>query len=350
MTEPDSTRPPEGRPATIGEVATLARVSRTTVSHALNGKGSVAPATRERVIAAARQLDYRPSRAARALRTRRTGTLAFVMPAFDEAPEPERRMLSVDVYMAQAIAAAHAAFARDHALLLVPPAASEPQFAAAGIDGGIVCDPWPDDATVALFERLGRPVVTIERVPGRPAFEWYVSADNEATTHRLLDHMAEAGAERIAFIGVEFPIAWAADCLAAYLAWTADRGREPLVVPADPHSPRRDAYAVTCALLDGPDPPDAILASDERHPAGVLRAAAERGVGVPERLMVATGIDSHEAREASPPVTAIDIKPGLQGAAAAEMLIARLEGEPCAGPRFTPAELHVRASTRRRGP
>ena len=41
--------------------------------HALNGKGSVAPATRERVIAAARELDYRPSRAARALRTRRTG-------------------------------------------------------------------------------------------------------------------------------------------------------------------------------------------------------------------------------------------------------------------------------------
>ena len=185
---------------------------------------------------------------------------------------------------------------------------------------------------MALFERLGRPVVTIERVPGRPAFEWYVSADNEATTHRLLDHWAVAGAERIAFVGVEFPIAWAADCPAAYLAWTAAGGRAPLVVPADPLSPRRDAYAVTCALLDGPDPPDAILASDERHPAGVLRAAAERGVVVPERLMVATGIDSHEAREASPPVTAIDIKPGLQGAAAAEMLIARLEGEPCAGP------------------
>ena len=49
--------------------------------------------------------------------------------------------------MAQAVAAAHAAFAREHALLLVPPTASEAHFIGAGIDGGIVCDPSRDDST-----------------------------------------------------------------------------------------------------------------------------------------------------------------------------------------------------------
>ena len=68
---------------------------------------------------------------------------------------------------------------------------------------------------------------------------------------------------------------------------------------------------------------------------------------IPDELMVATGIDSHEAREASPAVTAIDILPARQGEAAAEMLMARLAGEPVEAPAITPAQLHVRASTMR---
>jgi DNA-binding LacI/PurR family transcriptional regulator len=334
------------RPATIGHVAELVGVSPTTVSHVLNGKGSVAPATRERVLAAARRLDYRPSRAARALRTQRTGTLAFLMPALGSVPL-ELTRLSVEVYLQQATAAAHVAFARDHALLLVPPTASRTQLAAAGIDGAIVCDPKPGDLTIAHLEELDVPVVTIERILGRADHTWYVSADNRTTTHRLLDHMAENGAHRIAFLTVEAPIAWASDCLDAYRSWAADRGREPLVVPTTPLRPGRDAYANTCRLLDGPNPPDAILASDERYPSGVLRAARERGSGVPDDLMFATGIDSHDAREATPPVTAVDVQPALQGAAAAELLIARLEGADCEAPRITPAELRVRDSTMR---
>src|SRR5262245_53234221 len=197
------------RRATINEVARLAQVSTTTVSHALNGKGHIAPNTLDRVLAAARLLDYRPSRAARALRTRRTGTLAFLVPGFESAPTMDRRNLAIDVYMTQASAAAHTAFARDHALLLIPPTATGPDIAAAGMDGAIVCDPWRNDALVGQFEALGLPVVTIERILGRADHPWYVSADNRATTHRLLDHMAGSGAARIAFLTVDFPIAWA---------------------------------------------------------------------------------------------------------------------------------------------
>ena len=180
MPAPDRRRRKTARPATIADVAELAQVSATTVSHALNGKGHIAADTRGRVFAAARQLDYRPSRAARALRTRRTGTLAFLVPAFESVPTMDRRKLSLDVYMTQATAAAHTAFAREHALLLIPPTASERDLAAAGVDGAIVCDPWRDDTLVGVFEGLGLPVVTIERILGRPDHPWYVSADNRA--------------------------------------------------------------------------------------------------------------------------------------------------------------------------
>ena len=163
----------------------------------------------------------------------------------------------------------------------------------------------------------------------------------------MLDHLAQAGARRIALLTVDLPIAWAIECLEAYESWCAENDREPLVVPANPHMPGEDAYSRASALLDASDPPDAILASDERYPSGVIRAARERDIRIPAELMVATGIDGHEARQASPAVTAIDIRPALQGALAAEILIARLAGTPVQAPRTTPAKLHIRASTKR---
>ena len=66
-----------GRRVTIYDVAASAGVSATTVSHALNAKGRVDPATRARAVAAAETLGYRASRAARALRIRRTGVIGF---------------------------------------------------------------------------------------------------------------------------------------------------------------------------------------------------------------------------------------------------------------------------------
>jgi DNA-binding LacI/PurR family transcriptional regulator len=344
-----SRRDPEQRRkrATIKEVAALAEVSTTTVSHAVNGKGRVDPATRARVLAAADRLGYRPSRAARALRTQRTGTIAFLVPTFERPPPLETRLLSLDVYMTQATAAARTAFAGDHALLLVHPSATVPDLHSLGVDGGIVCDPFPNDPLVGLFEALDLPVVTIERDPGRPDSEWYVCADNRATTRQLLDHLAAAGAQRIAILSVDFPIAWSQECREAYEAWSAEHGREPIVTPTDPHETERDAYAMAAALLDAPDPPDAILASDERFPSGVLRAADERGVRIPEDLLVATGIDSHAARQSTPAITAIDVDAAGQGGAAAELLIARLEGTEIEAPRIVPAKLHVRGSTKR---
>jgi DNA-binding LacI/PurR family transcriptional regulator len=346
MTPADQPAPGNG-PATINDVAALARVSPTTVSNALNGKGRVGTATRERVLAAATQIGYRPSRAARALRTRRNGTLGFLVPVFHPEPSLERRLLSLDVYMTQATAAAHTAFASDHAVLLIPPTATAPDLHALGVDGGIVCDPLENDLLVGLFDDLGLPVVTIERDLGRPGDPWYVCADNRASTRELLDHLAASGAKRIAFLTVEYRIGWAVESLEAYRGWCSERGLEPLVVPTNPHLAGEDAYAKASRLLDGPDRPDAIVATDERYPSGVIRAARERGIEIPGELLVATGIDSHEAREAAPAVTAIDIRPARQGALAAEMLIARLEEEETEAPRVIPARLKLRASTSR---
>jgi DNA-binding LacI/PurR family transcriptional regulator len=66
---------------------------------------------------------------------------------------------------------------------------------------------------------------------------------------------------------------------------------------------------------------------------------------VPGELLIAAGVDSVHAREGDPPVTAIDLHPERQAEAAVEMLLARLNGDTPAGPRYVPAALRLRAST-----
>ena len=74
------------RPVGIKDVAAAAGVSTTTVSHALNGKGRIAPATRRRVEEAAERLGYRPSAMARGLAGGRTGMLAMVVSGTVDIP------------------------------------------------------------------------------------------------------------------------------------------------------------------------------------------------------------------------------------------------------------------------
>src|SRR5579871_2881746 len=69
-----------GMMATIHDVARLAGVGHTTVSHALSGRRPVAPATRERILDAVRQLGYQPNAAARSLVNRRTRTVGLIAP------------------------------------------------------------------------------------------------------------------------------------------------------------------------------------------------------------------------------------------------------------------------------
>lgn len=338
----------QSRRPTIRDVAARAGVSSTTVSHALNNKGRIDPATRERVIAAAAALGYRANRTARALRTRRNGSIAFVVPPWEQRPAmPE--MLSTHIYMSQASSAASAAFAREYALMLVPPSASADHFGGLELDGCIICDPSRNDHQVKVAEALNIPIVTIERDPGRPGDPWHVRADNEADGRRLLDHLAEQGAEKIAMISLDAEIAWTEELTSAYRGWCKDRGREPQVLAAAPHHLENNAYEKACEMLDDPDPPDAIFATAERFANGVIRAARERDIRIPEDLMVAGAIDGWEAREAVPPVTAIDVRPFAQGAAAAELLISRIEGEGAEGPMVVASNLNERASTDRNG-
>jgi len=328
---------------TIHDVAKAAGVSVTTVSHALNGKGRVDPQTRALVTQVVHRLGYRANRHARGLRSGRSGTLGLLLPVSGDVRSDET--LRLDYYMRLAGAAATAAFAREHALMLLPPVIGGAGLGGLAIDGGIVADPSPNDPRVEVLEAQGLPSVTIGRDLGRPDHSWYVELDTNANTRLLLDHLASRGAERIAILTPRAEWAWATETLRCYESWIREQGFPRLVTPVAMQPGEQSAFQAVKRLLAARTPPDAVFAVAERFIRGVLRAAQASGKHVPGELLIAAGVDGAYAWEGDPPVTALELHPERMAEAAVTMLLARLDGESAQPPAHVPATLHVRAST-----
>jgi DNA-binding LacI/PurR family transcriptional regulator len=335
-----------GQRPTVRDVAAVAGVSLTTVSHALNGKGRVDPGTRQRVLEAAKRIGYRANRTAQSLRSGRTGILALVLPMIGTDAH-RNEALGLDFYIRLAGAAAAAAAASDHALLLPPPLRQTADLRDLPVDGGIVVDPAANDPSLALFDGLDLPVVTVERDPARPGTDWFVASDNAANTRMVLDHLAANGARRIALLAPQTTAAWVSETRETYAAWIAEHDRDAVVVSVPHERLEGSAYASTAELLARPDRPDAIYAVSEPYATGALRAARERRLRVPDDLLLVAGVDSHEASTGHPPITALDLHPDEQARIAIELLIARVNGEDAELPQTVPGTLCVRSSSLR---
>lgn len=334
-----------GPRVTIRDVARDAGVSVTTVSHALNGKGKVNAKTAERVRELALQLGYRPSPAARALRRGSSGAIALILP--QEIREVAQRIVGLEYYMQVASTAAAVTFEHDRPLILPPALGVAADWESIVPDGVLLCDPVENDPHIDMLESMGVPVVTIERDSGRPDWQFYVAGDNAANTREVLDHLKAAGARRIALLATDWARAWSADIDAVYLDWCREQSQDSLRVTVPMQFDQRDAREAAGLLLDSANPPDAFYAPAESYSAGVARACAERGLRIPEDILLVCGIDGRQVRESIPTITAVDLCPADQTRAAIELLLARIDGTEPEAPVIVPSVLRVRASTTR---
>jgi DNA-binding LacI/PurR family transcriptional regulator len=333
-----------GRP-TIVDVAAAAGVSRTTASDALNGRGRVDVATRERVIDAASRLGYRANLAARRLRSGKTGILALALPTFEAAGE-ESEAMGLDYYMRLTGAVAAAAFARGYAVVLMPPLRTPGQLNDIPFDGAILSDPEAADQRLSQLRARDAPVVTIERDVTR-ADPYYVATSTGPNTRLVLDHLAEKGAKRIALLSPDASWAWIAETTETYQTWSRAHQREEIVIPVPLRKLEGSSYEVCLRLLSAEHRPDALIAVAERYPLGALRAATDLGIRVPEDLMIVAGVDSHASAQVKPGITALDLHPERAAGLAVEMLTARLNQTKVAAPQTVEGDLIIRGSTLR---
>jgi len=328
--------------AGIHEVARQAGVSITTVSHVFSGKRPVAPETRLKVLRAAEALEYRPTRTARGLATGRTMTFGLHFPFSGDS-------FILNPYFPALLQGLSAAAAETgYGFLLVPSErdkeASLRELLRVRVDGVIVADPESSDPVMPALIESKVPVVTVGRHLPDPSLPW-VDNDHGSAIGDLFAHLDEQGYARPALLSTRGGVSYFADVEAAYTEEASRRGM-PVSIRRPPDLSEEQAYRHALPLLDRRERPEAIIASVDRQAIGVLRAADELGLRVPEELGVAGEGDTVLAEHSRPPLTSIRIHTDELGAAAVESLLRLLDGEPAEN-RLIPADVVPRRSTRR---
>lgn len=339
-------KPSASRRVSIRDIAAAAGVSVTTVSHALNGKGRVLPDTRARVLMLAEELGYTANPHAQRLATGRHMTIAVQISGVG------RKALVTDSAYFVDVLNSVSASALDHGYtaVLAAPDMRPRDIESFAVDGAIVIDPTGTEPLLTALTARGAPVVTTGRVLREDIALGSVDNDLRKAAVRVLDHFLEAGYAHPAILTGPLTRSYAADTLAAYETWTAERGIEPISMVARAGMSAASAIRAAEELLSHDPRPDSVYAMLDVLALATLHVARQRGLSVPGELGIAGAVDSDGLRWADPPLTALNLHPARIGRAAVELLTAALADPAQARRSVTvPARLIPRASTARRG-
>jgi len=334
---PEPGRPSQSR-ATLSDVARLAGVSLKTASRAIAGEANVRPATREKVIEAARQLRFRPNRLARALASGAVSqTIGFVV---GDLANP---------FYGQVASGVEEAASANGLDIVLAATDDDPEREDAVVRAMIerrvqallLVTAGDDNRYLDTERRLGTPIVFVDRPPvGIDADQ--VLIDNKRGACLATDHLMVHGHRRIGVIGDAASLYTAQERLDGFLA-----SMSPIATPMSPKLIRTDAHSVAAAgtaakdLLALVDPPTAILALNNRISVGVIGALLERPR---EQWPAFVGFDDFELA-AELGITVIAHDPPEMGRRAADLAMRRLdEPSDCATIEMIAARLVPRGS------
>ncbi len=269
-----------------------------------NGPRPVAPATRERVLAAIKDLGYRPDRVAQAMASRRTDLIGMIVP---DARQP---------FFAEMAHAVEQAAAERGKMVLVGNSDYRTErevhylraFLGMRVSGLILVSQGMSEQAASEIEAWDARVVLLHERP-EAIDDVAVVTDDIGGAQLATRHLLEHGHEYVACIGgventpsVGDPVA---DHVEGWRRAMQEAGRrvEGRLIEA-PYN-RYDAYTVALEVLARPDRPTAIFCATDDQAIGVLRAARELRIDVPGELAVAGFDDVKEAALTDPPLTTI---------------------------------------------
>jgi LacI family transcriptional regulator len=310
--------------SSLKHLAQTLGLSITTVSRALDGYSDVAPATRERVRAAAQAIQYQPNSAARSLRRRKAEAVAVTLPT-----EPGRFGPPTFLNMLAACGQRLAEEGLD--LMLLPTAGrmEEMETYRRLLDGRradavIVVRTRLDDERVAFLKDRGIPFVTHGRT-ARPDEHAFIDGDGEAGFREAARHLASLGHRRIAHIAAPQELTFAHLRRKGWQAALEEVGSsEQLEYTARPTE--AGGYEATLWLMQQSPAPTALLCATDSMAIGALSALKERGLMAGRDIAVIGHDNLPAAAFTDPPLSTMEIAAPDVGRQLAEMLIARLGG------------------------
>lgn len=318
------------RPPRLTDVAKAAGVSTATASMALNGSGGnrISAETRDRVLAAAAELGYRPNTVARGLRTRRTHMIGFVGDNVATTP-----------FAGQMIRGAHDAARQAGFLLLMIDTMGDPDETGEAIAAlqerqidGIVLATMYHQVTEVPKEIKSTPVVLLDSRTADDSVSSVVP-DERGGTLGVLAELAAAGHRRIGHVTTLEDVEARHLRLATWREHVTACGLDADDLLAETAEARtHGGYESAMRLLGRPERPTAIFCFNDRMAMGVYRAAAELGLSIPGDLSVVSYDDQELiAPELAPGLTSAALPHYEMGSWAVNELLRRLD-EPDAEP------------------
>ena len=295
-----------------------------------------------RVREAIDKLRYVPHGAARALRSRRSLMVGPVVPSFDYALYARTTSAMQSVLDP----AGYAMVVAEHHYDLRAEVRVTGQLISHGVDAFVFVGAYHDPALFALLESHGKPYVLtwgVDPMLRHPS----IGFDNRAATFAMTQHLITLGHRRFGLLSA--PVAGndrATERGAGMRAALAQAGLaldEKLAQygPIDLQA----AKAMMQKILAAPVRPTAVIATNDVFAVGGMMACRESGVRIPEDVSIA-GVDNTDlGATQTPPLTSIRTPIVEIGRAAADQVIARLEGRPYVAFQTLPFELVPRGST-----
>ena len=334
--------------ATSLDIAHLAGVSQPTVSRALRGSPSVNPETRNRILAIARELNYKVDKNASNLRCQQSGTLALL---FFEDPTQDDSLIN-PFFHSMLGSITRACALRGYDLLVSFQQLSadwHADFEDSHKADGIILLGYGDylEAESKLQQLVAQGTHFVRwgaALPGAPGIS--IGCDNFQGGHDITAHLLAQGRRRIAFLG------HASDHYPEFLeryrghagALRAAGLRADPALQADAITTEHSGYEAACALLESGQAFDALFAASDLIALGAMKALREHGRQVPDDVAVAGFDDIAMASFVAPGLSTVQQDTKQAGEVLVDSLIRLILGESVES-RTLPVKLVLRGST-----
>jgi DNA-binding LacI/PurR family transcriptional regulator len=327
------------RGAVMADVARVAGVSHQTVSRVINDADHVRPETRERVLAAMLELDYRPNPVARALVTGRSRTLGVV--SFDTTLYgPASTLFGIE----------RAAHAEGYFVSIVSVRSLDrasvlnavERLRAQGVDGILLITPQEPAAEAVLHVPPDMPVVAVEAGPDEAIP--VVAVDQFAGAVAATRHLLELGHRTVWHVAGPSDFLEARQRIGGWAAALAGAGAAAPPLLSGDWSPR-SGYELGQRLATVRDV-TAIFAANDQMALGILRALHEAGRSVPREVSIVGFDDIPEAQFFTPPLTTVRQDFNEMGRQSLMLLLGEIAAPQRSSTRVVvEAELRIRKST-----
>ena len=308
------------------DVAALAGVSMITVSRVINTPDRVAPSTRAAVQVAIRQVGYVPNLTASSLASNQSRVIGAIVPTIDNSIFAETvrglsQMLAQAGYQLLLGQSGYDLLAEE-ALVLA--------FLGRRVDGLVLTGGQHSKMVRTRLRQSGAPVVETWDLPVKP-IDMVAGFSNRAAGQAVGAYLLETGRTRICFAGG--PDERSAARLAGLRAALAEQDQTELQVqPLAAGSSFQGGRSVVAQLADNGQLPQAIFFGNDALAAGALMECQHRRISVPNTLAIVGFADLAIAQVMEPAITTVRVPTHRMGEVAAQLLLARMQGQRPASP------------------